>query len=50
MLEFHSISKSEGILVLEFGNSKITITVPDDYPNGEFYVDCEKHQNLSEKV
>jgi len=50
MLDFNSISNSEGILILDFCGDKITITVPDDYPDGEFYVDCQTHPKLSEKV
>jgi ubiquitin-conjugating enzyme E2 Q len=50
MLDFNSISKSEGILILDFCGDKVTITVPDDYPEGEFYVDCSAHPALSEKV
>jgi len=50
MLDFHSVSNSEGILILDLCGEKITITVPDDYPEGEFYVDCQAHPGLSEKV
>jgi len=50
MLDFNSVSNSEGILILDFCGDKVTITVPDDYPEGEFYVDCEAHPTLSEKV
>jgi len=50
LLAYKSSSKSEGILVLEFADNVVTITVPDDYPRGEFFVDCPNHSKLSDKV
>jgi hypothetical protein len=34
------------LVILDFCGEKITITVPDDYPEGEFYVDCQAHPAL----
>lgn len=33
-------------MILDLCGDKVTITVPDDYPEGEFYVDCDVHPSL----
>jgi len=49
-LSITSISESESIICFEFGPNKCTLTIPGDYPQGEFYLDCPDQDTFAEKI